>query len=1008
MGKYKSQGEKLMQRMSLKIKKQTAEINTIKSFLLSLLGKRQINFPFEVKKEGENIKITVQEKHAQAIIDVMQKDFRKNLPFKMQSNNQPETSDEETVIDYDLLPLDNTDDGKKVMLNLFGKKAFKALKLDVEETFKGARFKDKVLFLQTDEDEDIHEVFEATQRYLCSYFIDVPRSRIQNAWLGKEALSKVPMKNLPTIPEGPVKQCFGVSKQSGPGGKSELYIDLGQLEKLIFPPKVIKKPTKNGMVELTIDAKHFNSFIRQFSYDGMMLRVTKTPNQAQVRPIFIAPGSNHPTPKKPELRILADISGSMVDSIQNVRKFLLATTNRALNEGAEKVKITPFSTKVHSTIVFTSSTSQQERARIINTLEADGNTAMVDAIASELDQATPAQLAGTENFNLIIITDGVDNNLWDTKTNTRLSEEAKKAEYNKLLDPIRNKIKKFKVPPNIFTVGQGNCDNALLTELALAGGTPYIQLKDPTELNEIFDHLPDPADMMSEQEKLQLSIEVAGQARKSYTVPLIHNGKLQSPEIVFPFQEGQTPIVTFNGREYLVSPNFNDIPEADLLDHLLNIEIESHQAIVDLYPDIKTTAKKIADLREKLRGLRSSAYGKEQEEEINELDAHLKGMQEDIELGKNNAGIYDSLYTRAKNWQGFSEIGTVYCDTAEMARSGGHCGLETNSASRLGIPNPVKGFIGIASGIQDWFFPRKAPSLPIPQPTNIVPPVATTQPISPSHAGVTTPQSASTSSTSSSAPLPNAKPKHASKSLVKPVHKTCKPGDNLAQEVAHRAGAALTRPPKLSVDDKLAAATALFRMLNVDVWKPVRPWMKEHQEHVLSENVQIKAKLKRYLDRLNDESQEGFKARLISHSNSKYLDFRLEQTQEAMQKLESTKAAIVCALNNDKITRDQFKKIEKGIADIESTLSENKKAKHANRQRMLRGWDVEIRSSGKTQTFTPVSKSVTKENHKKAFTHGETCQYYLNGTPFWDQKRSSGSDLDLDDLSMLSNGFKST
>lgn len=945
MDKNNSFGAKAMQRSKLRIRKQAVEIRTIKLFLLTLLGKRQANFPFEVQRDGSNIKITTKKEYTQAIIDVLQKDFRKNLPYKLQTNNQVATNGQESVIEYDLPPLSDVDNAKKIMLNLFGKKAFKALKLDVEETFKEARFKEGVLFLQTDEDQDIHEVFEATQKYLCSYFLDVPRTRIQNAWLGKEALSKGSLKNLPSVPQGPVKQCFGVTKQSGPGGKSEMYVDLGQLEKLLFPPKVVQRVKLDESVELTVDAKHFNLFIGQFT-DNVVLRVTPT----SLQPILIAPGSDHANPKKPQLRILVDQSGSMTDYFDGVRSFLKTATTRALEEGAEKIETTPFSDRVYPSIVCTS-INKKECEEKINQLKTISSTALLQAIENELDKATPAQLEGAERYNLIILTDGMDDQLLNIKNN--------KQAVKKTLDPIRTKLRKFKIPPKIFTVGQGSCDHELLTELALVGGTPYIHLKDPNKLNEIFDQLPDPTDMMSEHEKVQLSIQIAGQAGKTYEIDLPHNGKLHAPEINFPFQEGQTVIVTRNGNKLVISPNVDEIPETDLIDHLLNIEIESHQAIVNFYPDIDIEVKYIAELREKVKTLRKLADAKNYEDDINELDAHLQGIQEDLELGKNNPAIHNSLYTRAKNWQGFAEITAPQCDPIELQRSGGHCGLQTNSAApRLTIPNPIKTAVEGGSALLGWLFAKK-PRLSVLQP---VTPVTVKQKTKAAH-------------------------------VAAPFYQTCKKGDNNAENVAHRAGAALTRAPEvMSFDDKLTVAAAMVRIFDIDALKPIRPYMT--QIHLLSENDQIKNKLSQYLSLLTDGSQDGLKVRLNCHKQSKYLAFRLEQINQALAKLDWAINTIQCALKLDKITQDQFKKVEQAISYIENTLKENKLAKHASRQSMLRNQDLAVKSSGQSQTYTVLSKSKTRENYFKDFLHG----FYKQPTEI----RAS----DLDDLSLQARALR--
>jgi len=641
--------------------KQKASITkNVKLFLRTILGKRHQNIPLNVNLDGEDIVVNVPKAHAKAMVDAITQDPRKNLPYKIVSS-QPgfaaATTDQETIsTEYDLPALDSVENAKQIMLNLFGKKAFVALKLDLDETFKNARFVDGVLYLQTEDDRDIADVFLATQKYLLSYFLNRPRSKIQDAWLGKDTLTK---QKLPTsssvIPQGSLTSCFGVSQQSG----AEMFINLQRLQNLIFPPKITQQALPDDTVNLRFKTNHFYPFMQQFSEDGMLLRLTGSGQQGSGRPLILG-STPKPGAKKPSHRILVDLSGSMQNVLPDAKVFLAKLVKRSLKEGAPEVIVTGFGNNIGTPMLFNQNSQESEINQKINDLQLMGGTGLYDAILSQLGLATPAQLAGEEEFTLTLISDGKDNLKVDSYPHILMpySSEERERFINQALTSIKNGIARFSSskPAKISIVGLGDpkeIDHVFLKDLALISGTTYDQIKDiKADLEKMLDSV---SDLFTSQDHLQLAIEIAGKGRKSYKIRVPANGQVQMPDITFPFNKGDNPIVTFNGAELLINSNIDEMQEPDLLDHLANIKTEARRIVMDMDLSLDDKSQRLAKLRDTAGILRKSGDANALDDEMNEIDDFLQHIETKLNNAKTDPASFSSFQTYVRQSQGMTE-----------------------------------------------------------------------------------------------------------------------------------------------------------------------------------------------------------------------------------------------------------------------------------------------------------------------------------------------------------------
>lgn len=700
-------------------KRQKILINNFLTFIRTLLPKRHRNIPLDCQLEDGKIKLIVAKGHQQVIIDAITKDPRPHLPYQyqpQQTTSIAATAGQETItFDYELASLNSVEDARKIMLNLFGPQAFKALKLDVNEVFKNARLENGILYLQADEDKDVTEVFEAEQRYFCSYFLNVPRSQIQNAWLGKEILTKQKLpKSTSVIPQGPLASCFGISQQKG----VETFINLKRLQELIFPPKVFQKPFSDDKVELTFDENHFQAFMLQYSIGGMLFKFISgsVPNQDfHAKPIIIS------TPKiaatKPVHRILVDLSLSMQNVFPDVKDFLIKAVQRSLAEGSPEVIVTGFSGERTTPISFKPGVSLTDIKTKINSLElSKTGTGLYNAIEQELRLATSAQLAGDEDFVLTLISDGRDNLKVPEYPNTffPMSDHDRQIGINWHLGELKSLFAKFNPtnPPRIPIVGLGDpthVDHEFLKKLALISGSPYEQIKDPKDLDQQLDAM---KDLFAHEAHLPLAIDIAGKGRKSYTIRVPADGRLHLSDISFPFSKDDQPLVTFNGVELLISPKLAEISEPDCLDHLANIRTTARKVVMDitiadqslmdgaakkaaeatLAQILNEKMKDLAKLQQTLDELSKTESAKPHDEDVSEVRTDLEEIAEALTQAKTNPAAFSAFQTHIRRLQGGVEkqqgATIVACDTTAGWPTGAVCEadrmtrIHTNSAQK--------------------------------------------------------------------------------------------------------------------------------------------------------------------------------------------------------------------------------------------------------------------------------------------------------------------------------------
>lgn len=605
------------------------------------------NVNFNLSSDPSNLVLTVSEAEAEFICKRFnsafssQEAFDHLQPYNIVNKKQIKQSPLKVIAK----PADTKEAGIDILLKLIGQQAFEEFGWNINLLFdKTAYSKDRVLYSKVTAHHHVVESWNAAVKYWVSYFENVEASRIQTAWLGGGNLD-VPKSDLLTdsqqqegIVVGLIQQCFRVvtDKKKGSG---QICFDFGRLWEYLSVPAIETKKMPNGKVTLSIDKKHLLATLQVYTHNRMLLKVFRGEQSELQGKIFFF--GRKPTHEKTmHHTLIIDCSGSTSGFLDQLKPKLMEVIDKLTTlDSTATVRLVFFST--HAKAHEFSITNRYAIHDFIYQTISDGDTRLFGTVVDELEYIRANRINEEYNGTVILFTDGMDAEQTGVVNKRGIGDVYKQiGELNYSSTSL----------PKMFTVGYGNCDEEVLRSLADLMGNFYVHLNKISEFENIFEHL---KTHKAQREMIGFLIQVA-QSTREYRFPFYATDKIQSPDVLIPFnQAGQTSI-KFQGNEFSIT--FKDqIPNQTPNDALSGFLARAKEVAID---DDLSIQQKLATIRTILEKVDQVAISYNDKQLLGEIRQEITDLQHKIQIHSNDERAKASFVSMLSAQTGFLTKGT--------------------------------------------------------------------------------------------------------------------------------------------------------------------------------------------------------------------------------------------------------------------------------------------------------------------------------------------------------------